>query len=147
MPISGASPANQPFVSDAVNSQRHRPGIANDCAWQDDWITLAGSDSVFTFFDEKLVLFFEGRLIGRRELSASHGIEGNSPLLDILNAYRRWGDDFARYLHGEFALALWDAGNRRLVLARDAGGYRPLHYWVRGNQFRFASNARGLFAH
>jgi asparagine synthase (glutamine-hydrolysing) len=147
MPLSGAFPANAAFVSGALRAQRLCPDATNDSFWQDEWITLGGSDDVVTCIQEKLVLFFQGGLIRQRELSSRLGTAGNSPLPNILAAYRRWGDDFTRYLHGEFALALWDAGNRRLVLARDAGSYRPLHYWVRGEQFRFASEARGLLAH
>ncbi|HEY4085173.1 MAG TPA: asparagine synthase-related protein [Bryobacteraceae bacterium] len=104
--------------------------------WYDDVVSLAGSDGVLTCIHEKLVLFFDGRLFGN-EVS----------LLNILQAYRRWGNEFPRYIPGEFALALWDSESHRLILARDVTGYRPLHYWVRGEQFRFASDARGLFAH
>ena len=147
MPISGASPTNAAFLTDARNAQRHCIETINDSLWQDNWIAIAGSDDAVRCIHENLVLFLDGRLIGRRELSARLGTSGDCPLLDILQAYRRWGAEFPRYLHGDFALALWDAGNHRLVLARDAGGYRPLHYWVRGERFRFASEARGLLAH
>src|SRR6185312_1733280 len=142
MPISGASPANAAFVSDAQNSQRHCAETIGDSCWQDDSITIAGSDAAVRCVHDSLILFLDGRLIRRRELSDRLGTAGDSPLLDILQAYRRWGAEFPRYLHGDFALALWDAGNRRLVLARDTGGRRPLHYWARGEQFRFASEAR-----
>ena len=146
MALSGASPGNAALVSAALNSQRHCFTATSDCFWQDGCITLAGSEALVTCSDENLVLFLDGRLVRQRELSARLGTTGDSPVRGILDAYRRWGDDFPRYLHGDFALALWDAGNRRLVLARDPGGYRPLHYWVRGDQFRFASEARGLLA-
>jgi len=146
MPISGASPTGAAFLADARNAQRHRIETINDSFWQDDWIAIAGSDDAVRCIHENLVLFFDGRLLGRRELSARLGTSGDRPLLDIFQAYRRWGAEFPRHLHGDFALALWDAGNHRLVLARDAGGHRPLHYWVRGEQFRFASEARGLLA-
>lgn len=147
MPISGALPANAAFLSDTRNAQRHRVDSKSDSVWQDAWISIAGSDEAVCFAHEKLALFLDGRLIRRQELSTRLGTSGDGPLSDILQAYRRWGSEFPRYLHGDFALALWDARNHRLVLARDAGGFRPLHYSVRGDEFRFASEARGLLAH
>jgi asparagine synthase (glutamine-hydrolysing) len=147
MPISGTSPRNAAFLSDAHNSQRHGLDTKSDSFWQDDWMSIAGSDEAVRYTCEKLVLFLDGRLIRSRELSARLGTAGDSPLTDILLAYRRWGAEFPRYLHGDFAFALWDGADRRLVLARDTEGRRPLHYWVRGEQLRFASEARGLLAH
>lgn len=147
MPISGALPTNAAFLTDAQNSQRHRFDTRNDCFWQDDSIALAGSDYARRCVDEEIVLFFDGTLIRHHELARSLGTAGNAALLDVLRAYCRWGVEFPRYLDGDFALALWDGRHHRLILARDAGGSRPLHYWVRGDQFRFASEARGLLAH
>jgi asparagine synthase (glutamine-hydrolysing) len=51
-------------------------------------------------------------------------------------------DDAA--LAGEFACALWDGGARRLLLARDAVGCLPLHYWQGGGRLLFAGEPRGL---
>jgi asparagine synthase (glutamine-hydrolysing) len=146
MPISGALPGNAAFLSSALNSQRYL-NPANDSRWHDDRIAIAGSDDAVTCIHGNLVLFLDGRLNRRRELSTRLGTTGHSPLLDVLEAYRRWGDEFPRYLDGDFALALWDAGKHRLLLARDPEGHRTLHYWVQGGQFRFASEARGLVAH
>src|SRR5690242_3073207 len=147
MPVSGALPANAAFLSDAQNSQRHCPKTTSDSFWHDQWISIAGSDDVVRYAHEELVVFLDGRLTRHGELAVRLGTAGDCPLLDILQAYRRWGAEFPRYLHGDFALALWDAGNHRLVLARDPAGLRPLHYWVRGDEFRFASEARGLVAY
>ncbi|MEP6714446.1 MAG: asparagine synthase-related protein [Terriglobia bacterium] len=146
MPISGASPKHPGFLSDALRSQRRCPE-AVPSRWQDEFIALAGSDDVLTCIHNNLVLFFSGRLINNPELSEKLGEKQSHSPRNILQAYQCWGDDFPRYLLGDFALALWDSQNHRLVLARDAVGYRPLHYWVRGDKFRFASEARGLFAH
>src|SRR4051812_16618313 len=92
------------------------------CLWQDDRITLAGRGDTLTCTHGSVVLLLSGRLIGNRNLSPP----------DILEAYRRWGNEFPRHLLGDFAIALWDSEERRLVLARDVAGSRPLHYWVRG---------------
>ncbi|HEY4086189.1 MAG TPA: asparagine synthase-related protein [Bryobacteraceae bacterium] len=128
MSIRGASRQNRTFFTGAPTSRQ--------AFWYDDVMALAGSDRVLTCVHEKLALFLDGRLFSK-----------GARLLDILQAYTHWGVEFPRYIQGDFALALWDSENRRLVLARDVTGYRPLHYWIRGGEFRFASEARGLFAH
>lgn len=64
----------------------------------------------------------------------------------VLNAYREYRlDAFAR-LRGMFALAIWDAQERELVLARDRFGIKPLYYYVSKNLFLFASELRALLA-
>ena len=64
----------------------------------------------------------------------------------IAHAYERWGTRCLARLRGPFACAVWDATNRRLVLARDASGLRPMHYaLLHGHGIVFASDIRALF--
>ncbi|HYI29486.1 MAG TPA: asparagine synthetase B, partial [Bradyrhizobium sp.] len=60
--------------------------------------------------------------------------------------YIAWGDKLFERLEGMFALALWDAAARRLVLARDAIGIKPLFYSQIDGVVRFASEVKGLLA-
>jgi asparagine synthase (glutamine-hydrolysing) len=62
----------------------------------------------------------------------------------LVNAYEEWGDSFPRRLRGMFAIAILDARRRRLLLARDAFGIKPLYYRVDGDGLRFASELRAL---
>ncbi len=64
-----------------------------------------------------------------RELArAGHRIATHSDTETIVHAYEQWGLGFAERLRGMFAIAIWDAGRRRLVLARDRFGIKPLYY-------------------
>src|SRR4051812_16028824 len=65
----------------------------------------------------------------------------------VLRAYLEWGEEFARHVHGMFALALWDARARKLLLARDRLGKKPLYYSARAGRGVFASEPKGLSAH
>ncbi len=81
----------------------------------------------------------------RRELArAGHGFRTDSDTEVLVHAYEEWGDDFARRLRGMFAVAIWDARRRRLVLARDAYGIKPLYYRERHGELQFASELRAL---
>lgn len=62
----------------------------------------------------------------------------------IAAAYLRWQADCPMHLEGDFAFALWDARERRLLCARDPAGIRPLYYTHSGGVFRFAQCASAL---
>jgi asparagine synthase (glutamine-hydrolysing) len=64
----------------------------------------------------------------------------------ILKGYALWGSDCVRRLRGIFAFGIWDASQRRLFLARDQLGVKPLYYWRRNDAFLFASEVRALLA-
>jgi asparagine synthase (glutamine-hydrolysing) len=64
----------------------------------------------------------------------------------IVHAYEEYGLEFARHLTGMFALAIWDARHRRLVLARDRLGLKPLYYTLGNGRLRFASEIKALLA-
>ena len=65
----------------------------------------------------------------------------------IVHAYEEYGDDCVRHFNGMFALALWDSRRRRLLLARDHMGIKPLYYWVGRDKLVFGSELKALTAH
>lgn len=64
----------------------------------------------------------------------------------IIKAFAAWGEDGVGRLHGMFAFALWDMRRRRLFLARDRIGIKPLYYTIEPGRLRFASNTQALLA-
>jgi asparagine synthase (glutamine-hydrolysing) len=65
----------------------------------------------------------------------------------IVHAYEEYGDDAVKYLRGMFAFAIWDEPNRKLILARDRIGKKPLLYSVTDNKLIFASEFKALLEH
>jgi asparagine synthase (glutamine-hydrolysing) len=88
------------------------------------------------------------RLDNRDELAAALAIDERamSDAAVLLAAWERWEDAVFAQLLGDYAFAVWDARDRRLVLARDALGARPLHYHVGHDFVAFASMPKGLHA-
>lgn len=100
-----------------------------------------------------LSVCFDGRLDNRedliRELLPDLGPEP-AALPDaqlVLACYRRFGDPFARKLNGDFALAVFDAERRQMVLARDVIGVRPLYYLATPDLLVAASEIKAILAH
>jgi asparagine synthase (glutamine-hydrolysing) len=91
-----------------------------------------------------------GEIYNHRELrtilqESGHQFSSLSDTEVVAHAYKEWGDlSFAR-LQGMFAIAIWDADKRSLVLARDRVGIKPLYYHA-GATFGFASEAKAMVA-
>ena len=97
----------------------------------------------------RLILVADVRLDNRSELAESLGLRQASTLSDaaiLLAAYEKWEDTCLERLVGDYAFAVWDAEKRRLLLARDPLGWRPLHYHRGSGFFAFASMPKGLHA-
>jgi asparagine synthase (glutamine-hydrolysing) len=65
----------------------------------------------------------------------------------IVHAYEEFGDECLQHLNGMFAIALWDERRRRLLLARDRAGIKPLLYTQLGTQLVFASELKAILTH
>jgi asparagine synthase (glutamine-hydrolysing) len=101
--------------------------------------------------ERDVVLVADLRLDNRGALATTLGIADASlaTMPDsemLLAAWRRWGDDCARHLLGDFAFAIWDRAKGTLLLGRDHMGQRTLIYHQGEGFFAFASDLAGLFA-
>jgi len=100
---------------------------------------------------ETVWLVFNGEIFNYLELRAElislgHRFRTQSDTETIIHAYRQWGDAFVERLNGQFAIALWDVLGRRLILARDRTGIRPLFYREHAGVLYFASEVKALRA-
>jgi asparagine synthase (glutamine-hydrolysing) len=99
--------------------------------------------------DGTVWITFNGEIYNHAQLRAlleakGHVFRSRSDTEAIVHAYEEYGLDFAKHLTGMFALAIWDARQRRLVLARDRLGIKPLYYTSSGTRVRFASEIKAL---
>jgi asparagine synthase (glutamine-hydrolysing) len=101
--------------------------------------------------DGTLWLAFNGEIYNfrelRRELEPRHRFRSQGDAEVILHLYEEHGDRAVESLDGMFAFALWDVRRRRLLLARDRTGKKPLFYHDGPGLFAFASEIKALVAH
>ena len=101
--------------------------------------------------DGTLWLTFNGEIYNFRELrkvlEQRHRFRSQSDAETILHLYEERGDDAVEALDGMFAFALWDARRRRILLARDRTGKKPLFYHDGPQLFAFASEVKALLVH
>jgi len=112
-------------------------------------IDLATGDQPIANEDETVHVVQNGELYNYRELRtelerAGHRFRTQGDTEVLVHLYEQEGAAFARRLRGMFAVALWDAKRRRLVLARDRFGIKPLYYRTHGGGLEFASELRSL---
>ena len=115
-------------------------------------VTPESLSEVQPLVSEHTVVVFDGRLDCREELLEALGsrarVTKESPDPDlILAGWEAFGDSLFARLNGDFALAIYDRRNRRLLLVRDPIGVRPLYYTQAGDTFLFASEIKSLLAH
>jgi asparagine synthase (glutamine-hydrolysing) len=112
----------------------------------------AAADQPMTTADGRYVLSYNGEVYNFRELRAeleTLGVRFHShgDTEVVLHALALWGREALPRFNGMFALALWDRDERRLLLARDRYGIKPMYYLRLGDTFLFGSEIKALLAH
>jgi asparagine synthase (glutamine-hydrolysing) len=114
-------------------------------------IDLATGQQPMANEDQSIWTAFNGEIFNyvelRKELEqAGHRFSTHSDTETIVHAYEEFGDRFVERLNGQFAIALWDGRRRRLLLARDRLGIRPLFYVRDRGRLLFASEVKAIGA-
>ena len=114
-------------------------------------IDVEGGDQPIPNEDETLWIIFNGESHNFPDLYADlikrgHEFRTRSDTECILHLYEEYGDDCVSHLRGQAAFALWDRKNRKLLLARDRMGKKPIYYTIQNHTIYFASELSALFA-
>jgi asparagine synthase (glutamine-hydrolysing) len=107
-----------------------------------------GKQPVFSE-DGRIAAVQNGEIYNFRELrdhlsSRGHVFRSQSDSEVIPHMYEEYDEDFPKHLDGMFAIALWDFNNKKLILARDHVGIKPLYIWESGGKLAFASEIKAL---
>jgi asparagine synthase (glutamine-hydrolysing) len=145
-----------------VESIRHR-GPDESGTWEGEGISLgmrrlsiidvSGGHQPMFNEDGRVACVFNGEIYNHVELQKTLVAQGHrfrsdhSDTETIVHLYEQYGLDFLKHLNGMFAIALWDANRRQLVLARDRVGIKPLYFVRLPNGIAFASEIKALLRH
>ena len=114
-------------------------------------IDLEGGSQPIHNEDRTVWVVFNGEIFNYVELRADLELAGHrfytrSDTEVLVHLYEQYGLEFVHRLNGQFAIALWDLSRKRLIVARDRTGIRPVFYSLVGERLAFASEVKALFA-
>lgn len=114
-------------------------------------LSTAGRQPMQTV-DKALTVSFNGEIYNYADLKKElekkgHKFFSRTDTEVLLHGYREWGLDLIPKLNGMFAFSLWDDENKKLVIARDRNGIKPLYIWVREKEIIFGSEIKAILAH
>ena len=115
-------------------------------------LDLQHGDQPIATEDGDTVIVFNGEIYNHLEVRAEldklgHRFHTHCDTETVLHAFLEWDTQCFRRLRGMFAVALWTNSTRRLVLARDRVGIKPLYIAHRGEEIFFGSELKAIFAH
>lgn len=157
--LDGRSPIPESMLQGMIAAQQHR-GPDQQAIYCEEGVGLAfcrlaiidlspAGHQPMTNEDGTIWLVFNGEIYNFRDLipellQRGHQFRSRSDSEVILHAYEEWGVDCLSRFNGMFAFAIWDSRLRRLFVARDRLGVKPLYYWSDGTVFAFASELKAL---
>ncbi|CAN5438557.1 asparagine synthase (glutamine-hydrolyzing) [soil metagenome] len=139
----------------------HR-GPNSEGIWIDDTVALGmrrlsiidlhtGDQPVYSE-DKSVIVMMNGELYNYREVRADLERRGHKFVTQtdteiVPHLYQEYGDDFVDHINGMFAITLWDTRQKRLIIARDRYGEKPVYYGVFDNKLIYASEPKAILAH
>lgn len=101
--------------------------------------------------DRTVAVVFNGEIYNYKELreellKRGHILTTHSDTECIAHLYEDFGEDYVTHLRGMFAIAIWDVSQKKLLLARDRFGIKPLYYWQDGRDVYFGSELKCLLS-
>ena len=158
--LQGGEPPSEPLLRQMLGMIRHR-GPDEFGIYLDDHVglgnarlsivDLAGGQQPISNETGDLWIVYNGEVFNYPELRADleargHIFSTHTDTEVIVHLYEEYGSGCLGRLNGQFAIALWDARQRSLFLARDRLGVRPLFYTVAAGALVFASEIKAIFA-
>ena len=115
-------------------------------------IDLVTGNQPVTNEDQSVWVVFNGEIYNYREVrtrleASGHVFRSQGDTEVIAHAYEQYGVRCVEHFNGMFALAIWDKRHRRLFLARDRIGIKPLYYWSSQTQIVFGSELNAIVTH
>jgi len=115
-------------------------------------LDLAGGDQPLLSPDGDVIVIFNGEIFNHHEVrceleAMGARFETRCDTEVVLHAFLHWGSECFSRLRGMFGIAIWVQSERRLILARDRMGIKPLYYFQHNGEIYFASELKCLFAH
>lgn len=136
--------------SESANTENGSPGVALGFR-RLSIIDLSTGHQPMSNEDGSVWVVFNGEIynypaLRKRLEGAGHQFRTQADTETIVHLYEDEGTDCFSHLNGMFAIAIWDARRRRLILARDRLGEKPLVYFAEPNRLSFASELKSLLA-
>jgi asparagine synthase (glutamine-hydrolysing) len=110
-------------------------------------IDLEGGHQPMHNEDESIWVTYNGEIYNYVELRGelkNHDFYTSSDTEVVIHLYEEYGDSFVKKLRAMFALAIWDSNLKKLILARDSRGIKPLYYTICDGSLLFASEIKAL---
>lgn len=157
----GARPVSQSLLHHMNNTMQHR-GPDDAGHYLDEQaglamrrlsiIDLSTGHQPIANEDQTIWIVFNGEIYNHQEIrqrleQKGHVFATKSDTEAIVHAYEEYGDDCVTHLNGMFGFAIWDTRRRRLLLARDRVGIKPMYYHASPHHFIFGSELKAVIAH
>ena len=115
-------------------------------------IDLVTGDQPIYNEDQSIVVVFNGEIYNFQELredlkQSGHAFRTQSDTEVLVHGYEEWGEALTDKLRGMYAFAIWDTAQKKLFLARDKWGIKPLYYYQTDHSLLFASEIKALLDH